>query len=73
VQARYETAKLTVITYDTTQNDDSVFGFGMGCRGVVRVLLEAARGNNRRRNSGCFDKSGRRIFARSPQRNTLKG
>jgi len=35
----------TVITYDTTQNEDSVFGLGMGCRGVVRILLEAANGN----------------------------
>ncbi len=35
----------TVITYDTTQNEDSVFGLGMGCRGVVRILLEAAREN----------------------------
>ncbi|MEJ7860957.1 MAG: XdhC family protein [Pyrinomonadaceae bacterium] len=35
----------TVITYDTTQNEDSVFGLGMGCRGVVRILLEAASDN----------------------------
>ncbi len=38
--------KPTVITYDTTQNDESVFGLGMGCRGVIRVLLESARDNN---------------------------
>lgn len=39
------TSAATVITYDTTQNEDSVFGLGMGCRGVVRILLEAARDN----------------------------
>jgi len=31
----------TVITYDTTNNENSLFGLGMGCRGIVRVLLEA--------------------------------
>lgn len=40
-----QTGAPTVIIYDTTQNEDSVFGLGMGCRGVVRILLEAARGN----------------------------
>ena len=32
----------TVITYDTTSDEKSLFGLGMGCRGIVRVLLEAA-------------------------------
>ncbi|MCY7347534.1 MAG: XdhC family protein [Pyrinomonadaceae bacterium] len=31
----------TVITYDTSADENSVFGLGMGCRGVIRVLLEA--------------------------------
>lgn len=31
----------TVITYDTTRDETSLFGLGMGCRGIVRVLLEA--------------------------------
>jgi xanthine/CO dehydrogenase XdhC/CoxF family maturation factor len=35
----------TIITYDTTKSDDSIFGLGMGCRGVIRVLLEPARDN----------------------------
>src|SRR5258706_5583595 len=35
----------TVIPYDTTKDDNSVFGLGMGCRGVVRILLEPAKGN----------------------------
>jgi xanthine dehydrogenase accessory factor len=30
----------TVITYDTTKDENSVFGLGMGCRGIVRILLE---------------------------------
>lgn len=36
------TGKAEVITYDTAKDEDSVFGLGMGCRGIVRVLLEAA-------------------------------
>jgi xanthine dehydrogenase accessory factor len=35
-----ETGEPTVITYDTTKDENSVFGFGMGCRGVVRIFLE---------------------------------
>jgi xanthine dehydrogenase accessory factor len=34
------TDEATVITYDTTKDENSVFGLGMGCRGVVRILLE---------------------------------
>lgn len=29
-----------VFVYDTTVNDDSVFALNMGCRGVIRILLE---------------------------------
>ena len=29
-----------VITYDTTTDEDIVWGFGLGCNGVVRVLVE---------------------------------
>lgn len=36
-----QTDEPTVITYDTTADENSVFGLGMGCRGIVRVLLEA--------------------------------
>ncbi len=35
-----ETGDAIVITYDTTQDENSVFGLGMGCRGIIRVLLE---------------------------------
>ena len=36
-----ETGEPTVITYDTTDDENSVFGLNMGCRGIVRILLEA--------------------------------
>lgn len=35
-----QTGEPTVITYDTTQDENSVFGLSMGCRGIVRILLE---------------------------------
>lgn len=35
-----QTNEPTVITYDTTQDENSVFGLSMGCRGIVRILLE---------------------------------
>ncbi|HEX8736302.1 MAG TPA: XdhC/CoxI family protein [Pyrinomonadaceae bacterium] len=34
-----------VFTYDTSQAEDSVFSLNMGCRGVIRILLEPARDN----------------------------
>lgn len=34
-----------IITYDTRDDENSVFGLQMGCSGVVRVLLESARDN----------------------------
>lgn len=36
-----QTGAATIITYDTTSDENSIFGLGMGCRGVIRVLLEA--------------------------------
>jgi len=39
------TREPTVVSYDTTKDDNSVFGLRMGCRGVVRVLLESAKEN----------------------------
>lgn len=41
-----ETGEPTVITYDTTKDENSVFGLGMGCRGIVRILLEPIDKNN---------------------------
>ncbi len=41
-----ETSEPTVITYDTTQDENSVFGLSMGCRGIVRILLEKVSSEN---------------------------
>lgn len=30
----------TLVRYNTTSSDDIIFGFGMGCNGIVDVLLE---------------------------------
>jgi xanthine dehydrogenase accessory factor len=30
----------TVAVYDSTKDENSVFGLQMGCRGIVRILLE---------------------------------
>src|SRR5581483_6947292 len=32
-----------VLAYDTSKEEDVVFGAGLGCKGVVRVLLEPVR------------------------------
>ncbi|MEO5858391.1 MAG: XdhC family protein [Pyrinomonadaceae bacterium] len=37
-----ETGNAEVFTYDTTADENSVFSLNMGCRGVMRVLMEAA-------------------------------
>jgi xanthine dehydrogenase accessory factor len=36
------TGDAEVIVYDTRATDDTVFGLNLGCRGVVRILLEPA-------------------------------
>jgi xanthine/CO dehydrogenase XdhC/CoxF family maturation factor len=35
-------------TYDTTEADDIVLGVGLGCRGVVRILIDPLPGTNGR-------------------------
>jgi xanthine/CO dehydrogenase XdhC/CoxF family maturation factor len=40
------TGKPCVFTYDTTGDESSVFRLNMGCRGVVRILLEKADKNS---------------------------
>lgn len=35
-----QTGASEVFTYDTTAQEDSVFSLNMGCRGVIRILLE---------------------------------
>lgn len=37
-----ETGEPMVVTYDTTSDDDIVWGLGIGCRGVIQVLIEPA-------------------------------
>lgn len=34
------TGRSAVLEYDTTEPDDALFGSGLGCRGIVRLLLE---------------------------------
>jgi xanthine dehydrogenase accessory factor len=34
------TRQPTVVTYDTTSDEDIVWGLGLGCNGLVRVLIE---------------------------------
>ncbi|MGI8494151.1 MAG: XdhC family protein [Pyrinomonadaceae bacterium] len=41
-----QTGEPTVITYDTTADENSVFGLSMGCRGIVRILLEEVSKEN---------------------------
>ena len=41
-----ETGRPEVFTYDTTTDENSVFSMNMGCRGVLRILLEAVDHNN---------------------------
>ncbi|MBP6005016.1 MAG: XdhC family protein [Pyrinomonadaceae bacterium] len=36
-----ETGRAEVFTYDTTADESSVFSLNMGCRGVIRILLES--------------------------------
>jgi xanthine/CO dehydrogenase XdhC/CoxF family maturation factor len=40
-----ESGEPAVVTYDTTSDDDIVWGLGIGCRGVVQVLIEPAAGD----------------------------
>ena len=35
-----------VTTYDTTGDDDIVFGVGLGCKGVITILIEPVRPEN---------------------------
>lgn len=39
------TGKPEVFTYDTTGDENSVFSMNMGCRGVIRILLEVVDGD----------------------------
>ena len=41
-----ETGTPALQTYDTRKDDESVFSLNMGCRGIVKILMEPARGND---------------------------
>lgn len=41
-----KTGRSEVFTYDTTNDENSIFSLNMGCRGVVRILLEPIGKNN---------------------------
>ncbi len=41
-QVVLETGQAQVAVYDTTSPQDIVFGLGLGCRGLVKILLEPA-------------------------------
>lgn len=34
------TSESRVVTYDSSRDDDIVFGLGLGCRGVIEILIE---------------------------------
>src|SRR5690349_9209178 len=36
-----------VTTYDTTSDDDIVFGVGLGCKGIITILVEPIRAGDR--------------------------
>ena len=38
--------KAQIFRYDTTENEDSVFSLNMGCRGIIRILLEPVEDEN---------------------------
>ena len=40
-----ESGRADIVTYDTTEDGDIVFGVGLGCRGVIQILIEPLAGN----------------------------
>lgn len=38
-----QTGEASIFTYDTTIDENSVFSLNMGCRGVIRILLESIK------------------------------
>src|ERR1043166_2321185 len=43
LRAKNESA---VLTYDTTSEEDVIFGVGLGCKGVIEILVEPAGGSD---------------------------
>jgi xanthine dehydrogenase accessory factor len=42
-RAAVESQQAATALYDTTSDDDVIFGIGLGCKGVVKVLIEPLR------------------------------
>ena len=40
-----ESGQPDIVTYDTTEDGDIVFGVGLGCRGVIQILIEPLAGD----------------------------
>ena len=40
-----ESGVADIVTYDTTEDGDIVFGVGLGCRGVIQILIEPLTGD----------------------------
>ena len=61
------TGKPLVVTYDTTADEDIIWGFGIGCNGVVKVLIESLNNNNLLNPLAfieqCFDRQEQGILA----------
>ncbi|MGI8668448.1 MAG: XdhC family protein [Aridibacter sp.] len=52
-----ETGEPQIFVYDTTKMEDTVFSLNMGCRGIIRILLEPIRDNLLLDfTENCFDK-----------------
>jgi xanthine/CO dehydrogenase XdhC/CoxF family maturation factor len=40
------TSKTMLVTYDTSDEDDAKFGMGLGCNGIIQVLIQPLQGSN---------------------------
>lgn len=40
-EVMFSSSEPTLVQYDTTSSDDIVWGLGLGCNGVVHVLIES--------------------------------
>ncbi len=43
-RAVMESGQPDIVTYDTTEDGDIMFGVGLGCRGVIQILIEPLTG-----------------------------
>lgn len=44
-RAVLESGRADIVTYDTTEDGDIMFGVGLGCRGVIQILIEPLTGH----------------------------